>query len=220
MGRSAKGVSEGRRTRRGAKRPSQLASNGSLADALFTSTQQRVLGLLYGQPHRTFFATELIGLARSGSGAVQRELARLVASGLATVVPVGTQRHYRANVDAPIFEELRAIILKTVGLDGPLRDALEPLGSRIRLALIYGSVAKGEDHAGSDIDVLVVSDDLTLEELYGALAPAEARLARPVRPTLYTSGEFDKRRSERNPFLQRVLGGSHRVLIGTVDGAS
>ncbi|HEX4583198.1 MAG TPA: nucleotidyltransferase domain-containing protein [Burkholderiaceae bacterium] len=187
---------------------------------MFSTTQQRVLGLLYGQPQRSFFATELIGLARSGSGAVQRELARLVASGLVTVVPVGNQKHYRANSDAPIFEELRGIVLKTVGLEGPLQDAVRALGSRIRLALIYGSVAKGQDRASSDIDLLVVSDDLTLEELYGALAPVESRLARPVRPTLYTSSEFRERRSSGNSFLQRVLGGPYRILIGTLDGVA
>jgi predicted nucleotidyltransferase len=187
---------------------------------LFSATQQRVLALLYGQPGRSFFATELIGLARSGSGAVQRELTRLVASGLVTVVPVGNQKHYRANSDAPIFNELRGIVLKTVGLDGPLQDAVRPLGSRIQLGLIYGSVAKGEDRASSDIDLLVVSDDLTLEELYGALAPVESRLARPVRPTLYTSSEFRERRNSGNSFLQRVLGGPYRILIGTLDGVA
>jgi predicted nucleotidyltransferase len=219
MGRTAKAVPVRRRSRR-AQRPTQAPAKASLADALFTSTQQRVLGLLYGQPQRSFFATELIGLARSGSGAVQRELARLVASGLVTVVPVGNQKHYRANGDAPIFEELRGIIVKTVGLEGPLREALEALGSGIPLALIYGSVAKGEDRAGSDIDVLVVSDDLSLEQLFGALAPLEAQLARPVRPTLYTSKEFHERLAKGNTFLQRVLAGPHRVLIGTLDGAT
>jgi predicted nucleotidyltransferase len=179
-----------------------------------------VLALLYGQPQRSFFATELIRLARSGSGAVQRELARLVASGLVTVVPVGNQKHYRANADAPIFEELHGIVVKTVGLEGPLRVALGELSLRIRLALIYGSVAKREDHATSDVDLLVVSDDLTLEELYGALGPVEARLARPVNPTLYTSKEFHERRRNGNSFLRGVLGGPHRVLIGTVDGAA
>jgi predicted nucleotidyltransferase len=219
MGRTAKVVPVRRRSPR-AQRRSQVPSKASLADALFTSTQQRVLGLLYGQPQRSFFATELIGLARSGSGAVQRELARLVASGLVTVVPVGNQKHYRANAEAPIFEELYGIILKTVGLEGPLRNALDALGPRIRLALIYGSVAKGEDRATSDVDLLLLSDDVSLEEVFAALAPLEAQLARPVRPTLYTSKEFHERLAKGNTFLQRVLAGPHRVLIGTLDGAT
>jgi predicted nucleotidyltransferase len=198
------------------QRAPRALPRASLADALFSTTRQRVLGLLYGQPDRSFFATELIGLARSGFGAVQRELARLVASGLVSVVPVGKQRHYRANVETPIFDELRGIVVKTVGLESPVRNALETLGPRTQLALIYGSVAKKEDRAGSDIDLLVVSDHLTLEQLYAALAPVEVRLARPVRPTLYTSKEFRDRRRTDSSFLRRVLGGPYRILIGTV----
>ena len=100
----------------------------SLADALFSATQQRVLGYLFGQPERSFFATELIRLAGGGSGGVQRELARLADSRLVTVTRVGTQKHYQANPKSPIFAELCAIAQKTVGLAEPLRKALAPLG--------------------------------------------------------------------------------------------
>ncbi|MBX9811154.1 MAG: hypothetical protein K2Y16_06015 [Burkholderiales bacterium] len=86
-----------------------------MAGALFTATQQRVLGLLFGQPERSFFATELIALARAGSGAVQRELQRLAESGFVTVTRIGNQKHYQANRAAPIFEELRGMVLKTLG---------------------------------------------------------------------------------------------------------
>ncbi len=86
----------------------------SLADALFTGTQQRVLGLLFGQPTRSFYANELIGLAGAGSGAVQRELARLTQSGLLTVRPVGNQKHYQANPDSPLFAELCSIAQKAL----------------------------------------------------------------------------------------------------------
>lgn len=98
-----------------------------LADALFTSTQQRVLGLLFGQPGRSFFATELIALTGSGSGAVQRELKRLASSGLVTVTRIGNQKHYQANDTSPVFEELRSLIIKTVGLADPIRQVLAPL---------------------------------------------------------------------------------------------
>ena len=81
-----------------------------LADALFSTTQQRILGLLFGQPNRSFYATELIGLTGSGSGAVQRELARLEASGLVTVSRMGHQKHYKANPGSPLIEELCGIV--------------------------------------------------------------------------------------------------------------
>ncbi len=193
---------------------------GGLADALFTTTQQRVFGLLFGQPERSFFATEMIALTGSGSGAVQRELRRLVASGLVTVTRIGNQKHYQANPASPIFEELRSLVIKTVGLADPIRLALATLADRIRLALLYGSVAKGSDTASSDIDLLVVADELTLEELYAALARAETSLDRKINPTLYTPKEFAKRRTAGHPFLTKVLEGEHVVLIGDRDGAS
>ena len=108
--------------------------SNSLADALFTTTQQRVLALLFGQPARSFFATELIELTGSGSGAVQRELKRLTSSGLITVTPIGKQKHYQANPDSPVFAELRGLVLKTVALVEPIRQALERLADRITLA--------------------------------------------------------------------------------------
>ncbi|MCH7685723.1 MAG: nucleotidyltransferase domain-containing protein [Planctomycetes bacterium] len=190
----------------------------ALADALFTSTQQRVLALLFGQPNRSFFVTELVALADSGSGAVQRELARLAQSGLVTVTKVGNQKHYQANNDSPLFKELCSIINKTVGLQEPVRAALDSLADKISLALIYGSIAKKSDTATSDVDLLLVSDQLTLEEIYSTLAPVEKLLDRRVNPTLYTRKEFDQRRKTKNAFLTRVINGPTIVLIGSVDG--
>ncbi len=95
----------------------------SLADALFTTTQQRVLALVFGQPSRSFFASELIELTASGSGAVQRELKRLASSGLVTVTRIGKQKHYQANPDCPVFEELCALVRKTVAMVEPIRQA-------------------------------------------------------------------------------------------------
>lgn len=191
----------------------------SLADALFTTTQQRVLALLYGQPSRSFFARELIEVTGSGSGAVQRELKRLVSSGLVTVKRIGRQKHFQANPDCPVFDELCAMVRKTVAMVEPIREALAPLAEGITLALIYGSVAKGADTASSDIDLLVVADELTLEALYTALGPVETSLARKISPTLYTTTEFDTRRADGNPFLTRVVEGEHFVLIGGEDAA-
>ena len=127
----------------------------SLAGALFTTTQQRILALLFGQPNRSFFTKELIRLTGSGSGAVQRELQRLASSGLAKMTPIGMQKHYQANPDCPVYHELVSMVWKTVALAEPVRQALEPFVDRIKLAMIYGSVARGTDTAASDIDLLV-----------------------------------------------------------------
>lgn len=140
-----------------------------------------------------FFASELIALAGSGSGAVQRELKRLTSSGL---------------------------ILKTVGMIEPVRQALQPIRERIKLALVYGSVAKGTETSGSDIDLLIVAKDLALETVYSVLMPAEESVSRTINPTLYTTEEFDRRRKAGNSFLVRVLDGEHVVLIGQIDDSA
>ncbi len=176
-----------------------------LADALFSGTQQRVLALLFGQPQRSFYANEVIALVRSGSGAVQRELARLAQSELVTVRLVGKQKHYQANPHSPVFAELCAITAKTVGLADPLRAALAPLASRINAAFVYGSVAKRQDTASSDIDLMLVSDDLSYPDLFTVLETTSKYLHRTVNPTVYTPGELAQRIRRGDAFVKRVL---------------
>ena len=197
--------------------PEQPPAPSGLAGALFTGTQQRVLGLLFGQPDRSFYATEIIALASVGSGAVQRELARLTLSGLVTLRPVGNQKHYQANPDSPIFHELCGIARKTVGLAEPLRHALAPLATQIHAAFVYGSIAKKQDSARSDIDLMLVSDTLTFGDTYLALAKASKHLGREVNPTIFTLQDFAKRRQEEGSFVARVLTQPRVWLIGVED---
>jgi predicted nucleotidyltransferase len=187
----------------------------SLADALFTRTQQRVLGVLFGDPERSFYASELIRMAGTGSGAAQRELAKLEDSGLVVGRRVGHQKHYQANASSPLFAELRNIVMKTVGLAEPLREALKPLSSKIRAAFVYGSVAKATDRSGSDIDLMVISDTLTYSEVFGALERVAKSVGRPVNPTVYTVAEFTKRSRGENAFVTRVLQQPKVWVIGS-----
>src|SRR3569832_491720 len=191
--------------------------NMGMADALCSRTQQRVLGLLFGQPDRRFGTVELIKLAGSGSGAVQRELERLSTSGLVTSTVAGRQRGYQANRASPIFGELSGLVEKISGVPDVLREALVEIQPKIMFAFLYGSVAKELDTVGCVIDVLVVSDALRLEELYGALQAAEARLARRSSPTFNSSAEYRKRRRAKHPFLAKVMAGMRVTLVGTED---
>lgn len=193
------------------------APHTSLSAALFSNTQQRVLAFLFGQPERSFFATELIGLAGGGSGAVQRELKRLAESGLVTVKRLGNQKHYQANPQSPIFAELCGIVQKTVGLAEPLRAALMPFAKGIVAAFVYGSVAKRSDTAQSDIDLMVLSDSLEYADLFAALEEAATRLGRTVNPTIYTRHEFARRIKQKNAFVTRVLAQPKVWLIGGED---
>jgi predicted nucleotidyltransferase len=194
--------------------PRGRSASRGLADALFAKVQQRVLGVLFGNPGRSFYANELIALAHSGTGAVQRELARLEAAGLVTAIRVGKQKHYQANPASPVFQELRALVLKTSGLADVLREALAPSSDHIRAAFVYGSIAKGEDTAASDIDLMVVSEGLTYADLFGALEGASAQLGRKVAPTIYSPKELARRVKQDNAFVTRVLQQPKLWLIG------
>ena len=195
-----------------------LAPNGkseSMADALFPRVRQRVLALLYGNPERSFFSNEVVALAQSGTGAVQRELASLSQSGLLIVTTQGNQKHYQANQAAPVFSELRGLVLKISGVVDVLRSALAPLASQIDAAFVYGSVARQQDTAQSDVDVLIVSSSLGYADVFGALEDAAASLGRKVNPTLYTPADFAKRIKQGNAFVTRVLKQPKMWLIGS-----
>jgi predicted nucleotidyltransferase len=189
-------------------------ASANLSDALFTSTQQRVLACLFAQPGRSCTISELIQVTGAGSGAVQREVARLAGSGLLTMAKVGNQKHYRANPDAPIHDELVAIVQKTFGLATPLRAALAPLADRIRAAFIFGSVAKRGDTAGSDIDLVVLSDTLTYAELMAVLHPVGELLQRQVNPIVHTPSQWQQQVQERRGFATRVQGQDKIWLLG------
>ena len=197
---------------------SSPARKGSLADTLFTRTRQRVLGVLFGQTGRSFYASELIRLAGTGSGAAQRELARLERGGLVTGRRVGQQKHCQANPKLPLYSELRSIVLKTVGLAEPIREALDSLSHRIRAAFIFGSVSKGDDRVDSDIDLLVVSDSLTYGEVFEALESASRTLGRQVNPSVYSAAELTRRARAKNAFVTRVLAQPKVWIIGNDEG--
>lgn len=192
------------------------ASHG-LADALFTTTQQRVLGVLYGQPQRSFTVSELIASTGSGSGAAQRELAKLTASGLLSMRPIGNQKHYQANPGNPIFSELQGIVLKTTGMADLLREALDPLAPQIRKAFVFGSIARGEAGPRSDVDLMVVGD-ATFADVVEAVYPLHERLGREVNPVVLTAKQF-RARAKDPGFIARVMNGPRIMLIGAADDA-
>ena len=194
-----------------ASTPQRSGSTG-LAGALFTPVQQRVLGLLFGQPDRRFQSAELIRLANAGTGAAHRFLQRLASCGLAQVEEVGRQKFYQANAAAPIHQELVAIIRKTIGLREPLREALAPLAHQIECAFVFGSVATRQDRANSDIDLMVIAHSLDYVALFNALQAAEHVLDRKVNPNIVSPEEWDRKR-ERDGFMARVAAGPRLSVI-------
>jgi predicted nucleotidyltransferase len=188
-----------------------------LASALFSQVQLRVLGLLLGQPARGYQLTEVINLAGSGRGAVQRELKKLSKSGILNVSIAGGRKVYQANRQSPIFEEIHSLILKTVGLIEPLRKALRSFLPKIEIAFVYGSVAQGHDTAKSDIDLMIIGSDIAYAEIYASLLKAEKTLARSINPNLMSPTEWKQRVLDKNSFVTKIAQQPKLFVIGTED---
>ncbi|MBW7900799.1 MAG: transcriptional regulator [Rhodocyclaceae bacterium] len=186
----------------------------SIASALFTKSQSRLFGWLFGRPGRGYYFSELKRLTGLGSASLQRELNRLADAGLMLSERVGNQRRFTANVDSPVYAELAGLVRKTLGVQPTLRAALEPLRPRLLAACVYGSVAKETDTADSDVDLMLVGDDLTLAEILDCLLPFEDSLGRKINPTVYTVAEYARRRREPDSFVGRVLAQPFLPLIG------
>jgi predicted nucleotidyltransferase len=182
--------------------------------ALFGATRQAVLRLLFGHADRRFYQRQIIRSLQLGSGAVQRELEQLVASGILTRTTEGRQTYFQANRGCPVFEELRGLVRKTFGVAQVLQDGLSAVAGRVRIAFIYGSVAAGSERADSDVDVMVIGDRLSLDDVVGALGESQRELAREVNPSVYRTEEFCRKLAQGQHFLVSVVSGPKIFLVG------
>ncbi len=191
----------------------------SIATALFSDSQSRVFRWLFGQPKRSYHLNELRRLTGLGSASLQRELGKLAEAGLVHSEKVGNLRRFQVNIESPVYEELAALTRKTLGAQPQLQEALAPIESRLEQAFIYGSFAKGTDTATSDIDVMVVGNELLLSGVLELLLPVESQLGRKINPAIYTPAEYKRRRAQKDSFLNRVLAQPVIPLIGEADAA-
>lgn len=189
----------------------------SIAAALFSDSQSRVLRWLFGQPEREFHLSELRRLTGLGSASLQRELNRLAKAGLVRSERVGNLRRFQANPQSPVYGELVGLTRKTLGVEPLLREALQPLAPDLQAAWVYGSIAKQTDTAQSDVDVMLIGKNLRLARVLELLVPLEAQLGRKINPTCYTPAEFKRRRAEPGSFVNRVLAQPVLPLIGNAD---
>jgi len=188
----------------------------SIGSALFGKTRLAILALLYGQADRAFYLSKIVRLVGAGRGAVQRELARLARAGLLMRTEQGQQVYFQANPEAPVFDELRGLVRKTAGIVDLLRLSLESLATRIRTAFVFGSVARGEETARSDIDLLVVGD-VSLFDIVSATAGIRETLGRDLNPTVFPSAEYAEKIQAKDHFLTTVLAGPKLYVIGGDD---
>jgi predicted nucleotidyltransferase len=193
-----------------------VSTTSPLAEALFGTVRGLVLALLFGQPERAFYTREIIAALNVGRGAVQRELRRLTDVGALYREKLGQEVYYRANPECPIYDELVALMRKTLGLGDVLRSALSGLADRIDVAFVFGSIARGTPDVHSDVDVMVVGA-VTFAEVVAALSPTQEALGREVNPSAYATQEFRDRITRGNHFLTAILGEPKVFLIGGQD---
>jgi predicted nucleotidyltransferase len=189
---------------------------GALGDLIFGQTRGGVLALLYGHPDQRFFVREISRHVGTSAGTVQRELETLSQFGLIGRSVSGRQVYYQANRAHPVFSEIHSLIAKTVGVFQLLGSALAPFAKRVSLAFVYGSMARQDENAGSDVDLMIVGD-VTLDEILTQLAPVERAISREINPTVYTANEFKSKLQSGNHFLRSVLSGETVLLIGDKD---
>jgi len=189
----------------------------SIANALFSQSQTKVFHWLFGRPGRAFHLSELRRLTGLGSASLQRELNRLAEAGLVHSERVGNLRRFQANPQSPVYSELIALTRKTVGMEHLLREALLPLLPRLKGAWIFDSVAKQADTSQSDIDIMLIGENLSLGEILEHLTPLENQLGRKINPTCYSPAEFERRLAEPDSFVSRVLSQPILPLIGAVN---
>jgi predicted nucleotidyltransferase len=186
------------------------------ATLLFGAYRRDVLARLLLHPEESLHVRSLARALGKPPGTLLRELNALAAAGVLLRKPVGNQVHFQANPDCPIYEELRGILKKTVGVADVLREALAPLGPRVRAAFVYGSVARGDERARSDLDVMVVGE-ASFGDVVAALAPAQESLRREVNPNVYPALEFRKKLAAGDSFLKRVLAERKIFIVGGED---
>lgn len=190
-----------------------MSTANGLADLLFGRTRGAVLALLYGRADETFYTRQIAREVDASVGAVQRELENLTRVGLVVRTALGSQVFYQANQLAPVFSEMRALVNKTVGVFHMLRSALHPLSKRIAVAFVYGSVARREETAKSDIDLMVVGK-ASIDDVLSHISSVEKNVRRPINPTVYSISEFKSKIADGNHFLKAVLNSKKVFLLG------
>ncbi len=187
-----------------------------LLDGLLTKVKQQVLAATLLQPDRPWYLHELARHLRVPVSSVQHELGVFVAAGLLTRRADGNRVYYQADRACPISRPLSEILWKTTGLADLVRDALKPLAAKIDVAFIYGSVAAEEEHASSDVDLMIVGR-AALSEIAAVLPPIEDRIGRSINPTVYTTQEFLRKLKAGHHFLTSVLDKELLFVHGTAD---
>lgn len=185
----------------------------STLDALFPTIRQAVLTSTLLQPERWWYLSELARFVRTMPSSLQRELSSLVQAGILETRVEGRRVYFRAERRSPIFNDLSNLLEKTSGVATTLREALAPHTDGIKLAFLYGSVARGEERATSDVDLMLIGST-RLADLAPDLRRAETRLGREINIKLYSVPEFRTKIKNGDHFVTSVVDGKLLFIKG------
>ncbi len=190
-----------------------------MVTVLFPGTKRKILALFFLNPDQEYYFSEVVRLTGTRQGVIQRELKNLTEAGILTSEKRGRQKFYTVNRKHPIFRDLRNIIFKTFGVIGQIREALEPMAKKIKVAFVYGSFARGEEVADSDIDLFIIGK-APLDEIVSELTKVEKAIGREINPSLFSKTEFKKKYSQKNHFIRSMAKTEKEFIIGTEDELS
>jgi len=190
--------------------------DGGEASVLFGKARRRILALLYTHTDQSFYLREIDRLTGIGIGPAQRELRKLAKCGILKRFRDGVQVYFQANQTSPIFEDLKAIIIKTAGIGDVIRPVLASLKGKIEFAFIYGSFAMGTETGRSDIDLMIIGD-VKHKDVVVSLASVQKQLMREINVSVYSGREINKRIRDKNSFISRVLKSEKIILTGDVN---
>ena len=185
----------------------------SLLQALFPQVRRGILSATLTRRDKWWYLSELAGFLRTKPSSLQRELAALMQCGILEQRKEGRRTYFKADTRSPVFGELQGLFEKTKGIVPLLKGALKPFEDRILCAFVYGSVARGEEQAASDVDLMVIGK-IGTADLVPALAKVEKRVGREINITNYSPEEFRKKMKQGNHFLTTVLVGSLEFVKG------
>jgi uncharacterized protein len=188
-----------------------ISTRSSLKNLLFGSTRTALLSLFFTHTDERFHLSQVVRIVNKGRGSVQRELQNLHAAGIIKREAEGNQVYFQANIDCPFFTELKGLVIKTAGIVDIIRSTLAPLN--LDFALIYGSFAKGDERASSDVD-LMVSGSASFGDVVKVLGPAQDILGREINPIVYYPDEFDSKLKKKDSFVMSVIKGPKLMVIG------
>lgn len=192
---------------------STLNSNEPLSATLFSKTRLAVLSILFSHADEAYYLRQIARSVGVGIGSLQRELNKLTNAGIILRMVRGKQVYYQANSQCPVFPELKSLIVKTTGATEVIKSALTSLTNHIRVAFIYGSVARMQDRKKSDVDLMIIGD-VTFAEVVSALDKAQQQVGREINPTVYPPSEFQSKLSKGNHFLRALMRETKLFLTG------